>query len=61
MLWDVKDTMLSRQSAHRWQYGCQPYVPSAALLPKNILFMLLVLILLEAEYTPETSAAGRMR
>jgi hypothetical protein len=31
-LWDVKDPTLSRQSAHRWRLGCQPYA-SAALYP----------------------------
>jgi hypothetical protein len=28
-LWDVKDPTLSRQSAHRWWQGCQPYAPAA--------------------------------
>jgi hypothetical protein len=40
----LKDPTLSRQSAQRWWQGCQPYAPAAALLPRNIIFMLLVLI-----------------
>jgi hypothetical protein len=27
-LWDVKDPTFSRQSAHRWRWGCQPYAPA---------------------------------
>jgi hypothetical protein len=36
-LWDVEDPTLSRQSAHGWRTG-------RALLPSNIIFLLLVLI-----------------
>jgi hypothetical protein len=32
--------MFSRQSAQRWQLGCQPYTPAAALLSKNIFISL---------------------
>jgi hypothetical protein len=28
-LWDVEDPTFSRQSAHRWRWGCQPYAPAA--------------------------------
>jgi hypothetical protein len=28
-LWDVEAPTFSRQSAHRWRWGCQPYVPAA--------------------------------
>jgi hypothetical protein len=28
-LWDVEGLTVSRQSAHRWRYGCQPYAPAA--------------------------------
>jgi hypothetical protein len=31
-LWDVKDPKFSRQAAHKWRWGCQPYA-SAALYP----------------------------
>jgi hypothetical protein len=34
-LWDVEAPTFSRQSAHRWQWGCQPYAP-AALYPRKI-------------------------
>jgi hypothetical protein len=30
-LWDVKDSTFSRQSTHRWRYGCQPYALAALL------------------------------
>jgi hypothetical protein len=36
-LWDVKDPILSRPSAHRWRQCCQPYAPASALLPRNII------------------------
>jgi hypothetical protein len=38
-LWDVNDHTLFKQSAHRWQQGCQPYVPAAALLRKKNVFV----------------------
>jgi hypothetical protein len=28
-LWDVEAPKFSRKSAHRWQWGCQPYAPTA--------------------------------
>jgi hypothetical protein len=28
-LWDVEAPTFSRQSAHRWRSGCQPYAPAA--------------------------------
>jgi hypothetical protein len=34
-LWDVKAPTISRQSAHRWQWGCQSYAP-VALCPQKI-------------------------
>jgi hypothetical protein len=37
-LWDFKDPTLSRQSPYRWRWGCLPYAPAAALLPRNILY-----------------------
>jgi hypothetical protein len=37
-LWDAEDPTLSRQSAHRWQSGCQPYVP-ATLYPQKYLLL----------------------
>jgi hypothetical protein len=33
-LWDVDDPTLSRQSARRWQWGCQPYATAALCLPE---------------------------
>jgi hypothetical protein len=33
-LWDVEAPTFSRQSAHRWRWGCQPYAP-AALYPQG--------------------------
>jgi hypothetical protein len=44
LLWDVKDPTLSRQSAHRWRYGCQHYSQAALSSPEKIIFLLLVLI-----------------
>jgi hypothetical protein len=28
-LWDVEVATFSRQSAHKWRWGCQPYEPAA--------------------------------
>jgi hypothetical protein len=42
----VKDPTLSRQLAHRWSYGCQPYAP-AAIYSQEIFFCFC--FLLEAE------------
>jgi hypothetical protein len=39
-LWDVEDPTFSRQSAHRWRWGCQPYAP-AALYPPGIFLVLI--------------------
>jgi hypothetical protein len=47
-LWDVEAPTLSRQSGHRWRWGCQPYEP-AALYPKEYSWYS---FLLEAESTP---------
>jgi hypothetical protein len=38
-LWDVKDPTLSRQSAHRWRQGCQPYAVAALYSPETLLFL----------------------
>jgi hypothetical protein len=32
-LWDVEAPTFSRQSAHRWRWGCQPYAPAALYPP----------------------------
>jgi hypothetical protein len=32
---DDKDPTMSRQSAHRWRLGCQPYTPAALYLQKD--------------------------
>jgi hypothetical protein len=36
-LWDVEDTTLSRQSAHRWRWGSALYA-GCTLFPRNIFF-----------------------
>jgi hypothetical protein len=33
-LWDVEASTFSRQSSHRWRWGCQHYAP-AALYPQE--------------------------
>jgi hypothetical protein len=52
---------LSRQSAHRWWAGCQPYAPAALYSPETLFFYFWYSFLLEAEYTPGLSAVGRIR
>jgi hypothetical protein len=40
-LWDVEAPTFSRQSAHRWRWGCQPYVPAAFSLQEDICLVLI--------------------
>jgi hypothetical protein len=47
-LWDVEAPTSSRQSAHRWRWGCQPYAPAALYLQEDSWYS----FLLEAESTP---------
>jgi hypothetical protein len=49
--------IFSRQSAHRWRWGCQPYAP-ATLYPQEDSWYSL---LLQAESTEGPSAAGGIR
>jgi hypothetical protein len=46
-LWDVEASTFSRQSAHRWRWGCQLYVPVALYPQEDSLYS----FLLEAEST----------
>jgi hypothetical protein len=55
----AKDPTLSRQSDHRWRYICQPYAPAVALLPRNIIFMLLILISLRAPVNPRVQCGRK--
>jgi hypothetical protein len=41
-LWDVEAPTFSRQSAHRWRWGCQPYAPPALYLPGRFLVLMFV-------------------
>jgi hypothetical protein len=43
-LWDFGHPTLSRQSAHRWQWGCQPHTPASLCFTGTFLFLSLVLI-----------------
>jgi hypothetical protein len=52
---------LSRQSAHRWRQGCQPYAPAALYFPEALFFYFWYSFLLEAEWITGPSAAGRIR
>jgi hypothetical protein len=40
-LWDIKAPILSRQSAHRGQWGCQPYAPAGRPLPPGRFLVLI--------------------
>jgi hypothetical protein len=46
-LWDVEAPTFSRQSAHRWRWGCQPYAPAAVYPQEDTLYS----FLFEAEST----------
>jgi hypothetical protein len=41
-LWDVENTTFSRQSAHRWRWGRQPYAPAALYPPGRFLVLISV-------------------
>jgi hypothetical protein len=58
--WDVEDPTLSRQSARRWLWGCEPYAPAALYTSETILFLFWYSFMLEAGWTPGPSAAGRL-
>jgi hypothetical protein len=60
-LWDFKDPTLSRQSAPRWRYGRQFYTPATLYSPETLFFSFWYSFLLETEWTPGHSAAGRIR
>jgi hypothetical protein len=47
-LWDVETPTFSRQSAHRWRWGCQPYSPGALYIQEDSWYS----FLLEVESTP---------
>jgi hypothetical protein len=41
-LWDVESPTLSRQSAHRWRWGCQPYTLAGLYPPVRFLVLISV-------------------
>jgi hypothetical protein len=47
-LWEVEVPTFSKQSAHRWWWGCQPHTPAALCLREDSWYS----FLLEAESTP---------
>jgi hypothetical protein len=57
-LWDVEAPTFSRQSAHRWLWGCQLNAPAGRPLPPEYSWFS---FLLEAESTQGHSATGRIR
>jgi hypothetical protein len=61
-LCDVEDPTLSSQSAHRWRQDCQHCAPAALYSPETLLLLYFCYsFLLEAEWTPGSSDAGRIR
>jgi hypothetical protein len=41
VLWDIEAPIFSRQSAHRWRWGCQPYAPTGGPLPQRQFLVLI--------------------
>jgi hypothetical protein len=41
-LWDVEAPTFSRQSAHGWRWGCQPYAPATPYSPGRLLVLVSV-------------------
>jgi hypothetical protein len=56
----TKDPTLSRQSVQRWRQGCQSYAPAALYSPETLSFCSWYSFLLEAEWIPGHSEAGRI-
>jgi hypothetical protein len=41
-LWDVEAPTFSRQSVHRWRWGCHPYAPAALYAQEKYLILIFV-------------------
>jgi hypothetical protein len=54
--WDLKAPTFSRQSAHRWRWGCQPYAPATFYFQEGSWYPCQRLSWLQSH-----SAAGRIR
>jgi hypothetical protein len=58
-MWNIQAPTFSRQSTHRWRWGCQPYEPAGRPLPPG---RFMVLISIRGWVDPRGhSAAGRIR
>jgi hypothetical protein len=58
---DVEDPTLSRQSAHRWRWVCQPCAPAAFCSPETLVLYFWYSFLSKAEWNPGCSAVERIR
>jgi hypothetical protein len=39
-LWEVEAPTFSKQSAHRWRWGCQPHAPASLYPPGRLLVLI---------------------
>jgi hypothetical protein len=60
-LWDVKDPILCRHLAHRWQCGCQSYALTALYSSETLFFCFWYSFLFEVEWTPGRNGVRRIK
>jgi hypothetical protein len=60
-LWDVAAPTFSRQSAHRWRWGCQLYAPAALDPPGKFLVLISVRSWVDPRATVRLEGLGKMK